>query len=232
MRIVICDDEQAALNGLYDMLSDQLLDGDTLECFSNGLLISDAQNEVPIDVIFLDIEMPGLNGLEIGYELRRVYKGTHIVYVTKHRNFALDAFDIRAFHYLVKPVRPNDIRSVLREARVSLSGEGETLQIATKQGTAFEKHNDILYIESFLHKLTIHSVTDKYVCNGRLREYELELTEKGFYRIHKSYLINMSHVKRVENREVWLDNSIRIPIGNTRSITAFHSALGAWRRRA
>ncbi|MDL2288653.1 LytTR family DNA-binding domain-containing protein [Oscillospiraceae bacterium OttesenSCG-928-F05] len=237
MRIAICDDEKRILDDLGGMLAALLQRGDTLECYSSPMQLMDAvaREPTPIDVIFLDIEFPCENGVDIGRELKRIYGSLiHIIYFTKHPDFAVDAYRQRAFHYLVKPVSPEELAFALSEARDSaeaLRADDEVMTFPCKRGKRYVRLGDIVYMESSLHTLTVHLRRETFTLRGRLREYEERLSSKGFYRIHKSYLVNLTYVQLEQRRSVRMGDTTVLPIGNDRDLNAFLLARSHWLRR-
>ncbi len=231
MRIAICDDDKSVLMQLSDTVGGLLERGDELQAFEATELLYEAHERAPFDAVILDIEMPGINGIDIGWELKRLYPHTYIVYVTRFPNFAMEAFRVRAFHYLLKPVSPTDLSWVLEDIREGYASLAPgTLEIESREIHAYEKLSDILYMESFLHKLTLHTRLRSHTFPGRLGDYEEALAGKGFYRVHRSYLVNLAHVKSIRGRKVWVDDSGPIPIGDNRKLGELYAALSKWRR--
>lgn len=210
MKIAICDDEANARAYLASLVRAQHHPCEIVEYASAGDCLADTRE---MDLLFLDIALApdhsGPDGMSLAREIRRQAAGPRpvIVFVTGYERYALDAFDVGAFHYLLKPVDEEKFARVFARAAAQLEVAGETqtraltLRFASTSRTL--PLDDIRYIESSNHKAVLHLKDGEFVCYAKMQDLELELRDR-FFRIHKGYLVNLSHVDGYSRAEVTL----------------------------
>ena len=199
MQIAICDDEQEVW-GLLEKKIKEVCPDAKLWFYRSGeeLLLADQR----IDILFLDIQMPGINGMKAAEEFRKKNKKTVIIFVTALEEYVFQAFDVRAFHYLVKPFEDEKFKDILVKA-IEQSRQSEGLEqikqeeryLLIKTGGIHTKIflKDIIYAEVFNRKVIIHSVKDKIEYYGRMSALEKQLGE-DFFRPHRAYLVHFQYV--------------------------------------
>lgn len=216
IRIAICEDEQILLNQLSDWVR-TILDKHSIaysiELYKNGgaLLAREA-----FDILLLDIGMEPLDGLELARKLRVRGDESKLVFITAHPQYAIAAYDVQAFHYLVKPVDKDKLEKVLLKLCTSLQ-QKRKCAIAIRQGTTVRRipFEQVLYLEVVDRKIHLHIEKEMLPFYGKLDELEATLPE-FFFRCHRSYIVNFNHVQRYDKSEVWLDNAERIPLSRRR----------------
>ena len=210
MRIAICDDEKKLRNSLRRVLETQLqLDGvdyeiQEYECGED--LLAKIEHNVP-DILFLDIEMNGMDGMETARELRRKYQDTVLIFVTAYPDFVFQGYEVHAFHYILKPYKEEKIREVLGKAveETGLSQEKYYL-VEQKAGTLRLPFGRVLYFKS--EGRTVEALLDNGDMEasaayeivkfyGKLGEIEEEMPS-FFIRIHNRYLVNLKYVDKLE----------------------------------
>ncbi len=169
------------------------------------------------DILLLDIEMPGTDGLALAKKLRQMGNPVSIIFVTGNPDFALDGYDLEAVSYLVKPVKRQRLWAALDRAReraakraailVSLfGGEVEKVYLADICCLEGDGHDCILWKRD----------GEKLVCKTGLRQLELELMKlscsDAFFKPHRSYCVNLEHVERIGKKEIRMDNQMAVPI--------------------
>ncbi|MEL7647467.1 MAG: LytTR family DNA-binding domain-containing protein [Sedimentibacter sp.] len=200
LRIAICDDDKSICMQLEEII---LLAGEKLnesietEVFYSGEeLCRFLEDGSSFDVIFLDIEMNKINGVEVGKRIRNDLNDevTQIVYVSGKESYAMELFEIRPLNFLVKPVSEEKVESVLTRA-VKLLGDGRRFFEYKNGSVNFSVQvGDVLYFESEGRKVNIILMDDVKSFYGKLSQVEEQLNSQDFIMIHKSYLINFSHV--------------------------------------
>ena len=209
MKIAICDDEIEIGEQIKDLIRSQKTDC-RIEFYSSGeeLLAS----EVVFDIIFLDIQMEGMDGLSTARQLRRKTDAL-LIFITGIREAVFDAFDVGAFQYLLKPVDEEKFAQVFARAVAQIGTTKEkpgrvlTLQSANTSRTV--PLDSIYYIESSNHKVELHLKDGEFACYAKIGDLELELQDQ-FFRIHKGYLVNLSYVAGYSKRSVTLTNGERL----------------------
>ena len=167
------------------------------------------------DLILLDMVMPFVNGIQVAQAIRKIDDQVKIVYITISKEYAIYAFDVKAYHYLIKPVSEKALYQCLDEIRVQLDlNSQKKLIIKDKETTHQLTLDQIAFIEVMKHRLYYHlrdgSVLTAY---GSLKDLsELILADPGFLRIHKSYLINLHAVRSIRQREFVMRDDALVPI--------------------
>ncbi len=211
MQIAVCDDEK----GMRDMFAEKigrLYPKADLSLYRSGeeLLLSDKEP----DILLLDIQMPGKNGMETAKELRRQNKKAIIIFVTALDDFVFQAFDVGAFHYLVKPFDDEKFAEVLFSAvkqfedRKKLEDAGRkrekpSLMITTGGEHVIVNLEDIVYAEIFDRKVILHTMDADIEYYGKMKELE-EKAGDEFYRTHRSYLVNFGFIRKYDATTVYL----------------------------
>ena len=245
-RVILVDDEAAAITNLR-----AVLDGfDALEVVAE---VRDGETAIQEiirlrpDIVFLDIEMPGVNGFEVARETAHL--NYQLVFVTAYSQYALDAFGTNAIDYLLKPVRPSLLEKCVRkmlfqeglvlEALEKKSSAGENLVLSDGKATRVLNREQICYIEGIgryrrvhldSNGREIHKMTT-IVSDTTLDEFEAQLSSPGFVRLHRSYIVNLRKAVSLSSKERrhfvrLLDTDVLIPISRAK-VTEVKRLLGS-----
>ncbi len=152
------------------------------------------------DVVFLDVELPGLSGVEAAPLVRERTDPPAVVFVTAHERYAVDAFAVEAFDYLLKPVDPDRLARVverLRERSVEHVLPVERVPVVSAGGTELLDYDQVHYAQADGDYSRVHTYDRSYLCTASLGELEERLPSSRFVRIHRSYLVNLSKVAGV-----------------------------------
>lgn len=197
LRVLVVDDERPALDELAYLLSQDDRIGEVLTCDSatQGLVTLQAEE---VDAVFLDIQMPGLSGIELAQVLTRFRTPPAIVFVTAHEAHAVDAFELRAVDYVLKPVRADRLAEAVRrvvEGGGDASG-GQDLEVPVERGgvTRFVRRSDITHVEAQGDYARLHTADGSHLLRVPLTQLETEWAPAGFVRIHRSLLVALAHV--------------------------------------
>ena len=205
MQIAVCDDEKE-IRDLFAQKIRKLYPGAGLLLYESGeeLLLS---AEEP-DILLLDIQMPGKNGMETAKELRRKNKQVIIIFVTALDDFVFEAFDVGAFHYLVKPFDDRKFAEVLHNATEQSKNrkkpEMPSLLINTGGKHITVNLEDLVYAEVFDRKLILHTMDAEIEYYGKMKELE-EKVGNEFFRTHRSYLVNFGFIRKYDATTVYLE---------------------------
>ncbi len=223
MRIAVCDDNAQDLKYYSDLIStlakQNQMDIEVL-LYENGeqALFHISNNEKPIDILLLDIHMPGINGIETGLKLRQApfdFNG-EIIFVTVSCDHAIEAFDVQAFHYIVKDVTPGEkVNRILTDALLRaqekeqefllLKGIGEYRNIPIQS---------IDYFEVFQRIITVHYGNDEtFEFYSSINKLEITVLPKGFLRTHRSYVVSVPHIRTFNSTSLTLINGKELPVG-------------------
>lgn len=206
MKIAICDDELKITQQIAGMVRKCLPDCE-VTCYRCGEDLLTTQKT--FDLIFLDIQMDGLNGIQTAKKIRSMDETVLIVFITGIKEYVFDAFDVTAFHYLLKPVQIEKLQEILHKAERKITREKHCpkrqLLIKTREKSLTIDTNDILFLENALRKIVIHTKTEPIVVYGTMSEFEQKVGS-GFYRSHRGYLVNMAHISEYDTENIYMDN--------------------------
>lgn len=169
------------------------------------------EDEQDFDILLLDIEMGGMNGVELAKAIRKQNESVQLVFITGFPDFIAEGYEVSALHYLMKPVSPDKLSAVLEKAAVNLAKSEKTLCVIHDRSTDFLPLSKILYVEAQKQYVLIHAAGETYRMKATLAETEKQLDE-FFYKCQRSYLVNLRHVARIKSDCVVLKNGEEVPI--------------------
>lgn len=200
----ICDDEEAVREDLREKVLGNMAGAEIL-CFSSGEELLECPAD--FDILYLDIQMPGRNGMDVARDFRREHKQCILIFVTGVEEYVFQAFDVGAFHYLVKPFSEKKFAQVLEWAVETKRQrqEEEDRAVVIHVGGSHRRIllRDIVYAEVFNRKVVIHTLSGSVEYYGKLRDLEREVGE-GFFRTHRGYLVNLRHVTKYDAANVYM----------------------------
>lgn len=208
MDIAVVDDEKAIREHICALIEEQKPES-SIEAYATGeeLLASGKR----FDIVFLDIQMDGMNGIEAARNLRERQEDTVLIFITGIKEYVFDALDLYAFHYLLKPVDEEKFAGVLEKAEREAKKKKEKKCLFIKTRNLTLDQSDILYIESRAKKLEIHTTGEDNVIQiyASLDEMSKQLGE-DFYRCHRAYIVNMAHITEYDNESITLTNGDQV----------------------
>ncbi|MGM0216039.1 LytR/AlgR family response regulator transcription factor [Enterococcus sp. AZ109] len=219
LRVGICDDEQGvreALSLMLTVLSDREEMALKIYEFSSGEGVVKWLMNHPgeLDLLFLDIDMRGMDGITTGKEIRKTDMGLSIAYLTGHPEQVFQGYAVGALDYLIKPLEKDKLREVLKRAMVALQlTEKDTYTVRNAEGLYRIPKREIRYVYSDRRLVTVETNRRSYTFYGKLGEVEQDLGN-GFVRIHKRYLVRAQAVDQVESGQVKL-GEVTLPISRT-----------------
>jgi two-component system LytT family response regulator len=206
LKCYILDDEQNAVDGLAAMLRKKFV-GQVDVCGTNikasGAI--DEIDELQPDVLFLDVEMPEMSGLDVLKHFPE--RKFHVIFTTAHEKYALPALKADATDYLVKPLSPQDVyeaiqKCISRKATASGNVTGNRITLNTAQEMLLVNTEDIIRIEASNNYSHFYFTNrPKVIVSRTLKEFDEQLASMNFFRIHQSHLINMKHVESVHSND-------------------------------
>lgn len=200
IRIGVVDDESASRDLVLGHLARfQSENGVTFDVrtFTDGREIVTGYRP-DFDILFLDVQMNDLDGLDTARHIRTLDTHVVIVFVTNMAQYAIHGYEVDALSFLVKPVPWFAFSQELRRSidRVHRSG-AESIMLTLNGALARVELTDIVYVESIKHRIVVHAVDRTYSLTGTLKAFEAELDDKGFFRSNSCYLVNLRHVTAV-----------------------------------
>lgn len=221
-NIAICDDETLDLTNTVEFVKRYDLQNQMhVEAYFRAIDLLEAGKKKHFDIILLDIEMEPPSGFDIAKKFVELDVSPTIIFTTKSKAYSLKGYGI-AIRYLQKPLSYDMFCEAMDVALAEATAHRLTIQI---DGVLHAiRLRDVQYIEIFGHYATVHTVTDKYRFRTTLRELIGKLPRGYFVPTHKSYIVNLEHVKSATSTNILLDCGSIIPIGRTKS-QDFNQAL-------
>lgn len=218
IRIAICDDERGMSDKIKGIVSDFFRKknmGITVSQFSNGGELL-KYNEA-IDILFLDIQMEGLNGMETARKLRgRDFKG-FLIFTTVLKEMVFESFEVQAYDYLVKPINKEHFEKTMERLLLSMRSVDETRLLIQKGNESnIISFDDIIFCEVIDRKVYLHLKQAKTIdYYERIENLEAKLDGR-FFRCHRSYLINLKYLKGYKNATAYMEGGKEIPVSRLR----------------
>lgn len=217
LRIAVCDDEKIYRNHLKKLIATELdlcgLEYQFTE-FSCGEDLLQSPAVAGLHILFLDIELPGQDGIAIAKKLReKKYEG-EIIFITSHPDFVFQGYEVRALHYILKPCEKNKILSVLHTALEMQSRHHEKYYLIKRQGASIRLPlTSVKYFHSDKRMVRAVTLETEYVFYAKLSDLEKELPE-SFIRIHSRYLVNLQHIEELRGKEALIDGEV-LPVSRS-----------------
>ena len=201
-KAVIIDDERYAREEMRFLL-EQFQDIVVVAEVSRGIDCMDVIHEVQPDVIFLDIEMPRRNGIDIAQELQsHNMLDIEIIFTTAYPQFAAEAFRVDALDYLLKPYKEEQLKEAIQKLRMTRTlsepvSQSDKIKGELRGATHYIPICDIHYVHTKGKMTQMYTLKETFIFNGSMKEAEEKLIQHGFYRTHRSYLINIQSIQSI-----------------------------------
>lgn len=209
--IAVCDDENLITAKLQQLIMEW---NPTLQvtCFQSGEEL--IQTYHSFDVIFLDIDMLDMNGIETGRRIRQMDKEVKIIYLTAYRDYVAGAFEVHAFQYLLKPIKKKVLWDTLEELfrYIQIPEKKVVMDFHTVNGLICISIDQIYYFEYQNRRIKIIEDTKEHYMVDKISNVLERMQEFGFSMPHQSFVVNMLHVKNIKNQQIYLDNDMIVPI--------------------
>lgn len=219
IRAAFCDDDLLTLNEMKALFDGYCADNQQeIECteFHSPLeLLAEIEKGTHFDILFLDVIMPGQNGMNVAREIRQNDRTVKIIFLTSSSEFAVESYTVDAFFYYVKPIKAEDFRRLMDSALSQCEKEKQgSLILRCKNGITRIALEKLIYCEVTGRTLIFHMENGVNLESiGSLDELSSELARYGsFLRPHRSFLINMDYIQSISYKAITLDNLEKIPI--------------------
>lgn len=219
LNIAICDDDKLFLDTFAETVSPLIKEDHNILKFTNSsdLLerIEDYSSDC-IDIVITDIEMPGLNGINMAQELKTLHPRIQFIFVTNYTEYIQEVFVVSPVYYILKPVDKVKLAKALEKAIGQLSeSDKKCFNVTSKNKILRIRYDEIKYIESYSRKIIIHEIRRNTELLMKLDDFEKELPPY-FLRIHKSYLVNMNMIRSINNNLIELFSGEVIPVAKAK----------------
>lgn len=224
LQIAICDDEKEYRHQLTSHLDSYLVAKDvniTYHEFSSGEeLIKNYQTSGKYQILFLDVEMPGINGLQLAEIIKKtIDRHVYIVFISNYPHYMQDSFRTHPFYYLVKPVTLDKFYWIMDEIVREINEEHVLYTLIQTNSTEKTVNiRDILYIDVSNGKkgmLCFHFFKDMIETKGKISDWTAKLQDLNFYPCYRGILVNMIHIHYFEKNSIILDNGESIPLNRS-----------------
>lgn len=245
MRIAYCEDEPAQRSRMELLLrtfAERKRLPLTVEAFSDSAaFLFQYPGSYPFDLIFLDIDLGGMDGMALARKIRETDSEVPILFLTNHKEYVFEGYEVQAFRYLLKPVTEDTLFPLLEELQAMRGQEKPHLLLSLGGETQKLFLYDLLFVESDNHYLTLHTAAGMETFKKNLSEFREELsaawqasgeTVECFAAAHRSYLVNLAHVERITRTECLLSDGTKIPVSRGCYASLNHAFLQFYRPNA
>jgi DNA-binding LytR/AlgR family response regulator len=219
LRIVICDDEPAQVDYLKALVSDWtdgISQSAEILCFDSAEALLYAWEQQPaMDILLLDVQLTGMDGITLARRLRKMQSACQIIFITAYEQHMAQGYEVEAVHYLIKPVAPEKLNTVLSRALERIQTGPGRLVFQTQQGLLALPRQETLYLEVFSHVVELHAQGGVYRLTRPIQALESELGA-DFFRCHRSYLVALWAVRRISRGQLLLTNGKVLPLSRQR----------------
>ena len=218
INIAICDDDKNVimqLKGYLNTYEEEKCIVTTYNCGED--LIRDRKS---FNIIFLDISMTGMDGIETAKKIRDYDRNVKVIYVTNFTDYANLAFEVHAFGYLNKPIKKEEIYKQLNEARNYSKevNEPELIEFITTEGVVRLLPKNIYYFEYFNRSVKIKAQDKIYILKEKIAVISRYMSQYGFLAPHKSFVVNLFYVKSIRGYDIFMMDGSVIPLSQKKSV--------------
>lgn len=221
LHVVLCDDDSEILDNYKSMLN-ELAKKHELElatrCFSSAeAMLFALEDNWHTDIIYLDVQMYAINGVEAAKRLRAMGNHAQIIFLTNSREYVFESFDAAPLQYLIKGGFSDEKfeQVFLKAVQLSSQNTGELFECVRGSERLAIPIRQIAYFEVTKRIITVHYDNGEYEFYSSMDELENRLLKKGFVRSHRAFLVNVSHIRRLGQEELELTGGERVPLGRT-----------------
>lgn len=212
--IYVCDDEIPVLKGLADKIREHV-PKEKVICFSSGRELWEQLRKTRCDILFLDIDMPEISGLEIAKELTSEKGLPLLIFVTNHDELVYDSFEYHPFSFIRKSCFDQEIEKVLRDAGKYMESLKRRFYFRSAGRDLSLPLSAILYFEADGNYLKVYTPSGDYRFRSTVSDVETRLEQYGFIRIHKGFLVNQTSVQIIGREDIELTDGKVLPLGRS-----------------
>lgn len=219
MRIAICDDQTIFLDSFADkvrlVFANYQISAEICK-FSDGDTLIDTHAAEPFDVIFLDIDMPSVDGFTAASSIQKSSGELYIIFVSSKNELVYQSFHFHPFHFIRKECVDEELPRAVGDLVQHWIKRNKTYEFMVNSKMVHLHLGDILYFESYKNNLNLVAVQETFTFRGSISAQERELGEWGFIRIHSGYLVNYQHIYHIGRDTVKLDTGAELPLSRHR----------------
>jgi len=222
LDIAICDDDHEILTEMTALLNKFLYSRDRIslsfKTYDNPeALLKDVTNGAKYNILFLDIEMPGIDGIELAKNIRDVYKkDIYIVFITNYPKYVHESFTVHPFYYMNKPITEANVFALLEDLIKHISENSRSFLLIDSEDNEYPVDiEDIIFIETLgrqAAKCKVHLFSEEITAKGSLQEWKNKLSDFPFIECYRGIIVNVAYIHYIKNYTITLDNGETIPI--------------------
>lgn len=213
IRIAVCEDSIPVQAQIEDHISEMLTDC-PVEVFSSGeeLLSFLSREKRRFSLYLMDISLPGISGIETAAAIRERDPYALIIYITDYKEYVYEVFETLPYRFITKPIDKDIFHKAISDAVNYITDRGELFHFHVDRVQYQIPFQEIIYFESNLRRVTLHTGKEAFSFYGRLRDLSEHLNPMLFVRTHASYLVNMEYIRSIRDAEVLLSTGEHIPV--------------------
>ncbi len=230
IHIAICDDEKEFVSDMRMLIERYAKEKQTeirISEFESGLELM-KQYDRTLDLVFLDIQMDGMDGLKTAGQIRTLDEEVSIIFLTSLKQYALEGYKYRAVNYIVKPMKYIRLKVELDRWMEKQQRKNPCIVVSNDSGTFKVALNTLHYAETYKRNLLLHTEQGEVISYRSMKELETELKQYGFFRCHSGFLVNMGFVKQVEKLEVHLTSGETIYVSKPKKKEFMEAMAEYW----
>lgn len=212
IKIAVVDDEQIMLEKICRIIDEQFIEEKMIRSFNNSMDFFNDADKFNFDLVFLDIDMPEMNGFELAENLKLIKPSITIIFISSHENLVFKSFDYNPYRFVRKSNLVTDLEEALSAYLNFYKSRSSQYMFSTFDGKKLMSISEIMYIEVYSHKLNIHTNNSMITANGNLKDIEHEFIKEGFIKTHQSFIVNYRFINFIKRTDVILDNGKKLPI--------------------
>lgn len=228
IKIALCDDQEQYIDMLMKHVERYGNEVDTefnITVYNSGRkLIDDIKTDSKMyDIVFLDVEMPEINGLKIAEAIRQMSEDIVLCFVTGHEQYAREAYQVEALGYIVKPVAYNELKKLLRRAVIMVKYEHDNrksgknyIEVPVSGDKRIIDARTIRYIEKNKNQSILHFSDSEIICYESLKKMYSRLDNELFVYSHQGYIVNFNEIKEVKENVICLGRNVEVPVSRRR----------------
>lgn len=221
MKIAICDDEEYFANEILERIEKyEIFDvlPNRFDCFYDPDDLLARFDHYQYDLVYLDIEFPKVNGIDIAFEIKRRKPNCMIIFVTNHEQYVHESHEVEAFQYIEKPINDKFFIRELERAIQKYKKLSKSILFHTDDGKKFVKTSDIIYLETHYptYKLITTQSKSYYGKFKKVQDARKELIENHFYKLNRSIIINLNYIDTFDNESITMINNDELPLTKTK----------------
>lgn len=231
IRIAICDDEQRFIDDLRTALDEIVMqeseDIDVETYIEGSRFIEELESGKRFDLIFMDIMMPDIDGIEIGYFIREKLKDniTQLVYISSENKYAMRLFKVQPLDFIIKPIEIQEIKFVIKKAIDLTTRSNKYFVFYNNRGIVRVPFKEIIYFESVKRDVYVCTQNEKYKINETLNSLYDKVKDNDFVFSHRSFLVNFNYVRNIMGNFIILSNGEEIPMSKSKKEEVFKKCM-------